>query len=309
MALPKPSSDGTSDTALFLKSMKDPDIIERVRVTIKNAHVFKLPPRQTVSVGWRGADWKEKVWQGTVKVVERGEQTAILLVDRVKGSIFAVCPVKAGAVDRCIDSSRYFVLRIENATGRHMFIGVAFNERNDAFDFNTALEDSRREKELEKMPIKPYTGPTKDYSIKEGEKIHVAIPKVSNSGNDSDSGDMSESSGNEFSSESTAASRKAIGQGKKRLSKVGSPKGGLLAPSSKDTPSRVMPQTKATTNNLNLDETGIGNGNENFGELFPGSFGGGGGSITDSQQDDPFFSSTGNGAAFDPRRYKTGTKS
>ena len=28
-----------------------------------------------------------------------------------------------------------------------MYIGLAFNERNDAFDFNTSLEDSRREKE------------------------------------------------------------------------------------------------------------------------------------------------------------------
>lgn len=296
---PKPASDGTSDTALFLKSMKDPDIIERVRVTIKNAHVFKLPPRHTVTVGWRGADWKEKVWQGTVKVVERGEQTAILLVDRVKGSIFAVCPVKAGAVDRCIDSSRYFVLRIENATGRHMFIGVAFNERNDAFDFNTALEDSRREKELEKIPIKPYTGPTKDYSIKEGEKIHVAIPKVANIGYD---GDGSELNGDEISGYDFNAMRKGVVEGKKRMSKLGSPKGGLLAPSSKDTPRRAMPPTRPAT------RMGPEDGNEpDFGEAFPSSFGGG--NMQQGMLDDPFFSSTGHGVTFDPRRYKTGTKS
>jgi adaptin ear-binding coat-associated protein 1/2 len=173
-----PSAGELSDAALFLQSMQDPEIIERVRTTITNAHVFKLPPRQSASVGWRGADWKEKVWQGTVKVVERGDLTAVLLVDRTKGSIFAVCPVKEGAVDRCVDSSRYFVLRIENANGRHMFIGVAFNERNDAFDFNTALEDSRREREMEQTAVPVYTGPPKDYSIKEGEKIKVSIPKT-----------------------------------------------------------------------------------------------------------------------------------
>lgn len=167
------------DAARFLESLQDPEIIERVRVTIQNAHVFKLPPRQSASVGWRGADWKDKVWQGTVKVVERSDLTAVLLVDRTKGSIFAVCPVKEGAVDRCVDSSRYFVLRIENANGRHMFIGVAFNERNDAFDFNTALEDSRREREMELHPAPAYTGPSKDYSIKQGEKIRVSIPKSS----------------------------------------------------------------------------------------------------------------------------------
>mmetsp|Transcript_7954 Transcript_7954/g.11428 ORF Transcript_7954/g.11428 Transcript_7954/m.11428 type:complete len:319 (-) Transcript_7954:1867-2823(-) len=172
-----PAPPPSSDAAKFLKSLQDTEIIERVRCTIKNAHVFKLPPRQSATVGWRGADWKEKVWQGTVKVVERDDLTAVLLVDRTKGSIFAVCPAKEGAVDRCVDSSRYFVLRIENANGRHMFIGVAFNERNDAFDFNTALEDARREKEMENNPIK-LTGPSKDYSLKEGDKIKVTIPRA-----------------------------------------------------------------------------------------------------------------------------------
>lgn len=175
--LPASAANSDSDAAIFLQSLQDPEIIERVRATISNAHVFKLPPRQSATIGWRGADWKEKVWQGTIKVVERGEMTAILLVDKTKGSIFAVCPVKEGAVDRCVDSSRYFVLRIENANGRHMFIGVAFNERNDAFDFNTSLEDSRREREQEMNPTVVDFGPPKDYTLKAGEKIKVSIPK------------------------------------------------------------------------------------------------------------------------------------
>jgi hypothetical protein len=63
-----------------------------------------------------------------------------------------------------------------------MFIGVAFNERNDAFDFNTALEDSRREREAEKNPVKLDFGPPKDYSIKDGEKIKISIKKGSKDG-------------------------------------------------------------------------------------------------------------------------------
>ena len=167
-----------NEAAEYIKSLEDSDVIERVRCVIKDAHVFKLPPRPT-SGGWRGADWTEEVWQGTVKVVERGEMTLVLLVDRVSGSIFAVCPIKDGAVDRCVDSSRYFVLRIENANGRHMFIGMAFNERNDAFDFNTSLEDAKREREAAKNPQQPLPDlPSKDYSIKEGEKISVKIKGV-----------------------------------------------------------------------------------------------------------------------------------
>ena len=164
--------------AAYLKSLEDPEVIERVRCSIPDAHVFKLPHRPTAG-GWRGADWDQEVWQGTLKVVERGDLTVILLVDRTSGGIFAVCPVQDGAVDRCIDSSRYFVLRVENAqNGRHMYIGMAFNERNDAFDFNTAREDSRREKEIEANPVVVEQGPAKDYSMKDGDKIHINVNKV-----------------------------------------------------------------------------------------------------------------------------------
>jgi hypothetical protein len=163
--------------AAYLKSLEDPEVIERVRCAIPDAHVFKLPHRPTAG-GWRGADWDQEVWQGTLKVVERGDLTVVLLVDRASGGIFAVCPVQDGAVDRCVDSSRYFVLRVENQNGRHMYIGMAFNERNDAFDFNTSLEDARREKESEANPVPLETGPSKDYSMKDGAKIHINVSKV-----------------------------------------------------------------------------------------------------------------------------------
>lgn len=318
----KPPAEG-SDAALFLKSMQDPDIIERVRVTIKNAHVFKLPPRQTVSVGWRGADWKEKVWQGTVKVVERGDMTAVLLVDRTKGSIFAVCPVKEGAVDRCIDSSRYFVLRIENANGRHMFIGVAFNERNDAFDFNTALEDSKREREAEKMPVKPYTGPTKDYSIKEGEKIHVAIPTVGSGGdaadNDSPAAGTSAApaKGTKTSGGGGAAAQRRARRHNQAAEAAGG--GGLLAPSSKDTPSRTdpAPDHPQSGRSAPQDASGLNTffSDASFEDPFPSTTFEGSNPFNSASDDQstqsghPFFKQSGEKGSldpFDPRQYQTG---
>lgn len=198
-----------NEAAAYLQSLEDPEVIERVRCCIPDAHIFKLPPRPTAG-GWRGADWNKEVWQGTLKVVERGALTVILLVDRNNGSIFAVCPVKEGAVDRCVDSSRYFVLRVENAKGGHMYVGMAFNERNDAFDFNTSLEDSRREREAEaKVQTKKLEkGPPKDYSIKDGQKIHIPVGKISGKKKDA----RRKSSGNNAA--------------------------GFLKPSSKDTPRR-----------------------------------------------------------------------
>jgi len=39
------TKDGSnlSDAATFLQSLNDPEIVERVRASIPNAHVFKLP--------------------------------------------------------------------------------------------------------------------------------------------------------------------------------------------------------------------------------------------------------------------------
>lgn len=203
-----------NEAAAYLESLEDPEVIERVRCCVQDAHIFKLPPRPTAG-GWRGAEWNKEVWQGTLKVVERGDLTVILLLDKNTGAIFAVCPVKDGAVDRCVDSSRYFVLRVENANGGHMFVGMAFNERNDAFDFNTALEDARREKEAEANTAAAATidfGPPKDYSIKDGEKIHISVGKLGGG-------------------EKKKSSRRSDG-GKK-------PSSSFLKPSSKDTPKRA----------------------------------------------------------------------
>lgn len=208
--------------AAYLKSLEDPEVIERVRCHISDAHIFKLPSSgPPTAAGWRGADWTQQVWQGTLKVVERGDLTVILLLDAQTGKIFAVVPVQEGAVDRCVDSSRYFVLRVENASnGKHMFVGMAFNERNDAFDFNTSLEDAKREKQAEEEALKAaakYSAdPPKDYSIKEGEKIRISVNKVAKAKKDK-------------KDEDSAPAPKD--------SKTAAPS--FLRPSTKDTPRRV----------------------------------------------------------------------
>ena len=264
----------------------DDEVVERVRLRISNAHVFKLPHKPT-SGGWRGAEWRDKVWQGTLKVVERGRHdTLVLLVDsRDERNIFAICPIRhdigyennnnnntataaanggsnaGNGVDRCIDSSRYFVLRIRNVqTGRHMYIGLAFNERNDAFDFNTSLEDSRREKEMDyraellakEMELLGVVTANNDdaacgggggrgvesggtnYTMKEGEKMHVKIPVLTNNDNDDNDDD------NATTAESLSPRRRQKITSKNKNKAVSkSSGGGFLKPCQKDTPSRL----------------------------------------------------------------------
>lgn len=83
-------------------------------------------------------------------------------------------------MERTLDSGRYFVLKIQNAQGRHAFIGIAFNERNDAFDFNVALQEHKsecqREDKAASEPLSSSSGvPMRDLSLKTGEKITVKL--------------------------------------------------------------------------------------------------------------------------------------
>ncbi len=94
----------------------------------------------------RASDWKEQVWVGKLNIVSKGGAVAIKLIAHDTGKVFAVAPVRKdgpAAVEKVSDSSRYFALRIEDAaSGRFAFIGVGFNNRSDAFDFNVALQDA-----------------------------------------------------------------------------------------------------------------------------------------------------------------------
>ena len=127
-----------------------------------------------------------------------------------------------------------------------MFIGLAFNERNDAFDFNTALEDSRREKELDRkaalVDISSVSNASSglSYKMKEGEKIRVSIPKAPSLEDDTSTSPTNNSPTNDSPQQQQqqfVSARRREARSKSNAGNTAS--GGFLKPSTKDTPSRL----------------------------------------------------------------------
>ncbi|OAD58653.1 hypothetical protein WN48_10537 [Eufriesea mexicana] len=161
------------------------DTYESVLLVKSEVFVFKIPPRST-NRGYRAADWnlQEPTWTGCMRLVSQGDSITIKLEDKVTRELFAKCPIEQYpgiAVEPVTDSSRYFVLRIQDDNGRSAFIGVGFLDRSDSFDLNVALQDHfkwlRNQEQIEKEKDKPKQ--ELDLRFKEGEtiKINMKITK------------------------------------------------------------------------------------------------------------------------------------
>uniref|UniRef100_A0A3P9KIT7 NECAP endocytosis associated 2 n=1 Tax=Oryzias latipes TaxID=8090 RepID=A0A3P9KIT7_ORYLA len=163
--------------------MAEDDSYESMLCVKPEVHVYKIPPRAS-NRGYRAADWKldEPAWSGRMKITAKGKKAFIKLEDRNTGELFAQAPVEeypGTIVEAVTDSSRYFVIRIEDGNGRHAFIGLGFADRGDSFDFNVALQDHfkwvKQEGELAKLEANPSSQPKLDLSFKEGQTIKISI--------------------------------------------------------------------------------------------------------------------------------------
>ena len=144
----------------------DTDVVESTLYVARLVHVYRIPPRQGSSA-YSCSSWlvSDEIWSGKLLIVDRGGTCVIKLISTLDttGSsvnadeLFAECPIPRGersvAVESVSDSSRYFVLRLMQGGGdgdgpaRQAFVGLGFDERNDAFDFNCALCDHETQQE------------------------------------------------------------------------------------------------------------------------------------------------------------------
>ena len=102
-------------------------------------------------------------------------------------SVFAMTPMPPKyeeAIQKCVDSSRGFAVRLQHSSGKFAWVGLAFRDRNDAFDFNVCFSDFEKQLDREVNPQKYASefAATKDFSLKPGEKISFNIAGEENEG-------------------------------------------------------------------------------------------------------------------------------
>ncbi|EPT29731.1 Adaptin ear-binding coat-associated protein 2 (NECAP-2) isoform 2 family protein [Toxoplasma gondii ME49] len=176
------------DAAPPVENKDDNEALEFIVYNCREVTVYKIPPR--TPQGHRAENWKDVLWAGKLQVASKGRKSSIRLIDKQSGHLFAVCPLPENheeAVERAVDSSRYFVFRLDNGKGRHAYVGVSFADRNDAFDFTCALNEEERRQRAARMDgptdaeapsASSSSAPERDFRLMEGEKIRVNIPGI-----------------------------------------------------------------------------------------------------------------------------------
>ncbi|CAN8254266.1 unnamed protein product [Cochlearia groenlandica] len=181
----KEEKKSDSDSVIVDES-EEREAIEIALFQVPESYVYLIPPRKSAA-SYRADEWdvNKWAWEGALKVVSKGEDCIIKLVDKTTGELYAQAFLRDGEphpVEAVIDSSRYFVLRVEEEIGgrvRHAFIGIGFRERTEAYDFQAALHDHMKyldkKKTAEEMEQHFQNTSSVDYSIKEGETIVIHL--------------------------------------------------------------------------------------------------------------------------------------
>jgi hypothetical protein len=186
-----------------------PFIYEDILLTLTDVCGYQVPPRTTAR-GYSAEDLKrQQIWDGSVRVRTFGNQAFIELISR-DGNLFASCPlhtqktVIGESVERTIDSSRYFVLRIVSSRdGRVAHVGIGLRERSQAFDLMATLTDwqerRQRSEELSTTTVHPsikntqsdddhlLSQPFKDLSLKGPIRINIKGKTDNNNNNNTSS--------------------------------------------------------------------------------------------------------------------------
>ncbi|KAG6597951.1 Adaptin-like protein [Phytophthora cinnamomi] len=190
--------------------------LERALFSEKGVWFYQVPASQVTSLAPRADAWdpEHPFLTGSVRVLQRGDACFVQLFEpaaeqdqdetaaaTATPTLFAQCPLQITRelaldvyVHDCVDSSRYFMLRVEDEqSGRRAFVGIGFPDRTAAFNFKATLQDyakyALRQLEVEQVEAaeqqQTASSPKKpDLSLPEGATIRINLK--TNGGEDGD---------------------------------------------------------------------------------------------------------------------------
>lgn len=167
------------------------DTYESILLIKQEVFIYKIPPAGN-NRRHRAANWNlgEPTWTGRMRVVAKGVNVTLKLEDKVTGALYANCPIETYpgvAIEAVSDSSRYFVIRVLDDSGRSAFLGLGFGDRSDSFDLNVALQDHfkwvKNQEQIESEKSQPKQ--ELDLGFKEGETIKINMKITKKDGGES----------------------------------------------------------------------------------------------------------------------------
>ena len=160
------------------------DVVEettRTLTKIAQCFTFKVP-----SLGPQGYSAKllKENPMGTfaLEIISKGKEAVIMLKKLDTGAVYVMSPIKPGGPDcyaKAFDSSRYFVLRLEDPrTGKTGSIGIGFNKREEALEFKVTVQDfleGVKREEVNAAAVSTHKD-TGEFKLTGTVKIKIAVP-------------------------------------------------------------------------------------------------------------------------------------
>ncbi|KAF2482914.1 adaptin ear-binding coat-associated protein 2 [Neohortaea acidophila] len=173
------------------------DAIQRIVFVTEGVHVYGIPPISS-NKGFSAANWTsptqptaQEIFTARLRVIETSVDASIkvdaVLEDPNTGDLFAAAPyIHPAVVQQANDSSRFFAVRVEGEGGMKATLGIGFEDRSPALDFNIALSEARKVLGFEAgsaaasgrgtdAPSSGVQDSKQDFSLKEGQKIHIQL--------------------------------------------------------------------------------------------------------------------------------------
>lgn len=136
-------------------------VLEQTLFQESSVWFYQVPRGQVTSLSPRADSWdpQNPFMTGSLQVIQKGDACWVQLYEPLATeadasststrTLFAQCPLVITSdmpldvhVQDCVDSSRYFMLRVEDEqTKRSAYVGIGFPERTSAFHFKACLQD------------------------------------------------------------------------------------------------------------------------------------------------------------------------